>query len=373
MPLFTTPLMASLGAEAPEVFGAASFSIVENTSTSTVLSTYVASGTTPITWSVTGTDAANFNINSSGKLTFANSPDYETVADRSQSINVVATNTVGSASQAVAVTVTNDASDDPHWFAIPFTNNVNDRRAPEHSTLTANSSYVMWVGDDSLQENGGRELQHVRINKNTGTGLQFYNAMPTTATTTYWTVLNGSYLYTFGRSSGGDRYFYRYSQSGGSQQTTYAKYYDQDNTGDRNDYAQYFNDTAIVYGGKVYGLDEGTGWAEINMSNGRTNAFFSQTYNHSLKGACVWGDYIIGVTGTSNLRFYRAPTAANISNGTAFNYVNSGSIANWPGTYSSELVSGIANDGSHLWIAKYATIAKYDLPQSAGGSIYPSP
>lgn len=112
MPLFTTPLMASLGAEAPEVFGAASFSIVENTSTSTVLSTYVASGTTPITWSVTGTDAANFNINSSGELTFANSPDYETVADRSQSINVVATNQFGSASQAVAVTVTNSSADD---------------------------------------------------------------------------------------------------------------------------------------------------------------------------------------------------------------------------------------------------------------------
>ena len=99
-------------AEAPTITsGSASLSVVENTSTSTVLSTYTATGTTPISFSVTGSNAANFDINSSGELTFANSPDYETVADRSQSINVVATNQFGAASQAVAVTVTDDPSD----------------------------------------------------------------------------------------------------------------------------------------------------------------------------------------------------------------------------------------------------------------------
>jgi hypothetical protein len=112
MPIFTTPLMASLGATAPEVSGLASFSVVENTSTSTVLATYTATGGLPVTWSVTGTDASNFDINSSGQLTFAVSPDYETTADRSQSINVVATNAVGSDTLAVSVTVTNDTSDD---------------------------------------------------------------------------------------------------------------------------------------------------------------------------------------------------------------------------------------------------------------------
>ena len=101
----------SSGGTAPNISGSTSISIIENTSTSTVLATYTASGTTPITWSVTGTDASNFNINSSGQLTFAVSPDYETPADRSQSINVVATNSAGSDSHAVSITVTDDTSD----------------------------------------------------------------------------------------------------------------------------------------------------------------------------------------------------------------------------------------------------------------------
>lgn len=99
------------GGTAPTVSGSTSISVIENTSTSTVLATYSATGTTPITWSVSGTDASNFNINSSGQLTFAVSPDYETAADRSQSINVVATNSAGSDSHAVSITVTDDTSD----------------------------------------------------------------------------------------------------------------------------------------------------------------------------------------------------------------------------------------------------------------------
>ena len=99
------------GGTAPNISGSTSISVIENTSTNTVLATYTATGTTPITWSVTGTDASNFNINSSGQLTFAVSPDYETPADRSQFINVVATNSAGSDSHAVSITVTDDTSD----------------------------------------------------------------------------------------------------------------------------------------------------------------------------------------------------------------------------------------------------------------------
>lgn len=106
MPIFTAPLMASLGATAPEVSGPASFSVAENTSTSTVLATYTATGGLPVTWSVTGTDAGAFDISSSGQLTFNHLQNYENSADRSQSINVVATNVLGSDSQAVSITVT---------------------------------------------------------------------------------------------------------------------------------------------------------------------------------------------------------------------------------------------------------------------------
>lgn len=112
MALFHTPLMASLGASAPQVSGTASFSVVENTSTSTVLATYSASGGLPVTWSLSGTDASNFTLGTTGQLRFSSSPDYETAADRSQSINVVATNAIGSDTLPVTITVTNDTSDD---------------------------------------------------------------------------------------------------------------------------------------------------------------------------------------------------------------------------------------------------------------------
>jgi len=88
-----------------------SITSVENTSTITILATFTATGGA-ITWSLSGTDAANFSIDTSGQLRFAVSPDYETTADRSQSINVVATNSLGSDTLAVTVTVTNDTSDD---------------------------------------------------------------------------------------------------------------------------------------------------------------------------------------------------------------------------------------------------------------------
>ena len=124
------------GGTAPTVSGSTSISIIENTSTSTVLATYTASGSTPITWSVTGADASNFNINSSGQLTFAVSPDYETAADRSQSINVVATNSAGSDSHAVSVTVTDDPSDNAGGgitsFDMGYTAAGQNKAAPNH-------------------------------------------------------------------------------------------------------------------------------------------------------------------------------------------------------------------------------------------------
>lgn len=98
-------------AEVPTITsGSASFSIIENTSTSTVLQTYGASGTAPISWSVSGTDASDFNINTNGELTFATSPDYE--SQTTHYVTVVATNQFGSDTLAVTVSITNDTADD---------------------------------------------------------------------------------------------------------------------------------------------------------------------------------------------------------------------------------------------------------------------
>lgn len=109
-------------AEVPTITsGSASFSIIENTSTSTVLQTYGASGTAPISWSVSGTDANDFNINANGELTFATSPDYE--SQTTHYVTVVATNQFGSDTLAVTVTITNDTADD---YQLTYDNTVYD-------------------------------------------------------------------------------------------------------------------------------------------------------------------------------------------------------------------------------------------------------
>ena len=72
--------------EGPEITGSVSLSFTENQATDRVLATYT--GRDPeipsmeITrWSLTGTDAGDFVINTNGELTFRNVPDYEKPAD----------------------------------------------------------------------------------------------------------------------------------------------------------------------------------------------------------------------------------------------------------------------------------------------------
>ena len=159
----------------PAVSGAASFSIAENTSTSTVLATYAATNL-PVTWSVTGTDASNFNINSSGQLTFAVSPDHETAADRSQSINVVATNALGSGSQAVSITVTDVFFETGTYIGAPTSGQLSTYNN-QKSNIGGN--FDVAVGDDDylflmhLNEPNDGDLSYFVVRLSNG---QFYNS-----------------------------------------------------------------------------------------------------------------------------------------------------------------------------------------------------
>ena len=93
----------------------------ENTAIATVLSTYMATDvdqTDSVDWSVSGTDAGDFEISSTGVLTFKEAPNYEMPADSSRDnvymVTVVATDAgVDSknkmtAERAVVITVTNE-------------------------------------------------------------------------------------------------------------------------------------------------------------------------------------------------------------------------------------------------------------------------
>ena len=71
--------------EPPAITGGETLTFDENTETTTILQTYSASdpeGVTSISsWSLGGTDAGDFEISSTGGLTFRNVPDFERAAD----------------------------------------------------------------------------------------------------------------------------------------------------------------------------------------------------------------------------------------------------------------------------------------------------
>lgn len=98
----------------PIVSGNFAPSLMENSGTA--VTTYTATGGSLITWSISGTDAAQFTIDANtGALAFTSAPDYEAPADSGSNnvynLTVTATNAYGSHSRDVAVTVTDDTSD----------------------------------------------------------------------------------------------------------------------------------------------------------------------------------------------------------------------------------------------------------------------
>ncbi len=96
----------------PVVSGNAAPNYAENTPVTTPVATYTTTDTNTIAWSVTGTDASLFAIDTNGALTFKTSPDFEDAHAATYSITITATETDGDPSnltgtQAVTVTVTN--------------------------------------------------------------------------------------------------------------------------------------------------------------------------------------------------------------------------------------------------------------------------
>ncbi len=105
--------------EAPVITSAASASFAENGTGTvyTVAATDVDAGTT-LTYSLTGTDAAKFNIDATtGVVTFKSSPNYEAPTDSGANnvynVTVRASDGALTTSKAVAITVTNVAGEDP--------------------------------------------------------------------------------------------------------------------------------------------------------------------------------------------------------------------------------------------------------------------
>ncbi|MCY4364802.1 MAG: cadherin domain-containing protein [Chloroflexi bacterium] len=139
--------------EAPAISGDAALSYAENTATTRTLDRY--SATDPegssLTWAVGGTDSGDFNIDSSGNLTFAEIPDHENPTDSGgnnvYNVQIVATDDgnlgdgtssgQGSQSTSFDVTVTVTPVNEPPTVSGPASHSVNENVEDFSQTYTA--------------------------------------------------------------------------------------------------------------------------------------------------------------------------------------------------------------------------------------------
>ena len=96
--------------DAPTITSANSFSVNENQSSAFTITSSDIDGDS-ITYSLTGTDAGYFNVNSSGVVTFKQTPNYE--AKSSYSIVANASDSLNTTTQDVTVTIINQNDNDP--------------------------------------------------------------------------------------------------------------------------------------------------------------------------------------------------------------------------------------------------------------------
>jgi len=153
---------------APTMPADATASVSENT---TAVGTYTATaGDTPITYSLSGADAALFAIDSSaGVVTFSSAPDYENPQDADTNnvylITVTATNSEGSDSQNVSVTVA-DVDDGQEAVSIVSAELISS------NTIALVMSDTISVGYDELY---GMSIYSDRVNPS----IAGYSVTPT--------------------------------------------------------------------------------------------------------------------------------------------------------------------------------------------------
>ena len=154
--------------EAPTVTGPAAVDYAENSSRA--VATYTAANPESddsITWSVAGTDARRFTINSTGALTFKASPDFELPRDANQNniyeITIAATDGSLSASLDVVVTVT-DINE-----AATITGPASPNYAENGTALVAEYLAAGLEVDDSIVWTvGGTDASHFAISEEGG-------------------------------------------------------------------------------------------------------------------------------------------------------------------------------------------------------------
>jgi Ca2+-binding RTX toxin-like protein len=115
--VLTIPVIVAAVNDAPVITSAAAVSMQENnTAAYQIVATDADAGTT-LAYSLTGTDAALFNVSSAGAVTFKTAPNFESPADsggnNKYDIVVHATDGIVDTTKAVQITVTNNTNEAP--------------------------------------------------------------------------------------------------------------------------------------------------------------------------------------------------------------------------------------------------------------------
>ena len=137
--------------EAPTIAGLTTVDYAENSTSS--VATYTAADSEsgdPIAWSVSGTDARRFTINSTGALSFKRSPDFELPRDANQNniYEITITASDGNLSAAVDVTVTvtnvNEAPTVTGSAAVDFAENATGAVATYTAANPESDDSITW-------------------------------------------------------------------------------------------------------------------------------------------------------------------------------------------------------------------------------------
>ena len=153
--------------EAPTITSAADASTPENTSTAIYTASATDPENNPLSYSLSGTDAANFTINpSSGAISFTTIPDYENPADADANnvyaLTLVVSDSTHITSQALTITVTN--IDEPPSITSAASTNILE-----------NTTTTIYTASASDPENGAlsyslsaTDAAHLSINPSSG-------------------------------------------------------------------------------------------------------------------------------------------------------------------------------------------------------------
>ena len=155
-PVPTPPAPEPSDTTPPQITSSATATAInENSSAGQVVYTAIATDDAPVSWSLTGTDAAVFSIDSgSGVVTLIENPDFET--QPSYEFTVVATDAAGNQSEQQVSLAVNDLNDDaPRITSGATAATIDENSGPDQAVYTAtaegNVTWSLGAGGDAAQ------------------------------------------------------------------------------------------------------------------------------------------------------------------------------------------------------------------------------